>query len=78
MTKPVYRCPLTAQIYRDGEAIFFRLARSGTTQERERKGVLIYCKSGAWKVIAKIGKCGEILPIAESGRAAAPQTIRKA
>jgi hypothetical protein len=76
--KPVYRCPLTGQLYPDGTAIFCRVnGECGSA----RKGVLMWCASGAWKVLSKRQgekSHGEILTIATTGRAIAPQSIRKA
>ena len=70
---PIYTCPLTGQEYPQGTAVHFRI---NGDMERERFGVLM--KSGQdWKIIAKIGRHGEIFPISDKGRAAAPKSIRK-
>lgn len=78
MNTPAYRCPLTAQIYPVGTKITFHV---NGEPGRARVGVIMQSADGSWKVIAKSrtgGKNGEIFLIDTKGRAAAPQSIKRA
>ena len=70
MTAPVYRCPLTARTYPAGTKITFHI---NGERGRDKTGVLMQGAEGEWKVLSKAG----ILPIATTGRAVAPQSIRR-
>ena len=75
--KNTYTCPLTAQTYPEGSKVTFHVnGESG----KSWTGYLVHSMTGEWKIIAKSPqkRNGEILPIATTGRAVAPQTIRKA
>lgn len=75
MSFPSYTCPLTGQKYQHCDKIKFRLADSPAIT---REGFIVWCASEQWKVLANIYGHGEILPIADEGRAAAANSIRKA
>ena len=73
-----YRCPLTAQVYPQGTKVSFHV---NGERGKNRLGIIMQSGTGDWKIIAKStakkGR-GEIFPIAATGRAASPQSIRKA